>query len=609
MTAFTFTFPVGLWALAALAAVVVFYLFYRRYRPRRVTGLFLWGVPQRGNLGGRKAETPLLSRAFLFDILAALFLALSLAGPAWRGSGGLPLAIVLDASFAMQARDRHHDVQKAAAALAKNAAGPTRGVFVALAGETPALLYGPGPAAGAAAAIGGYDPTASSSDLQAAVDLVRDAYGLGLDIHVFTNREVTLLAGADSLLTTHVYAARGDNLAFRQVWREPATETDTPVAAGTAGETVTVALVNHADAATRADLRLDTAADGELLTVAEVSLPPWGKVVTRYTVSGVADKTLRVTLSAEGRDVIAADSVAFLPPAPKKTITYGLSDLPPAAARFVLVALEAAGAAPWTPADPPRDNDGPDLLITADPESVGRAATLEIPQAGQPIVHTPPLIMDTANRLCRDVRLGDLPWVARDRAGTAAAPARDIAEVIIAAGAQPLYWRSADGRLHLDAVLDASPLVFSAAWPVLIANLVSEVASALPGLSESVYSPGQSLSYRPDPFAPDRPSYRLLSRDADALAIPIDPEAGGAVPRRAGWYELQAAGDQPVAEIAVLPLYAAASDVRHASDRDIVFAPANDAAATMGLVDLRWLFVLIGLCFLAANWRRAVTRP
>ncbi len=596
MTAFTFTAPVGLWALAALAAVVVFYLFYRRYRPRRVTGLFLWGVPQRGNLGGRKAETPLLSRAFLFDLLAALFLALSLAGPAWRGAGGLPLAIVLDSSFAMQARDRHHDIQRDAAALAKRTAGPTRGAFVVLAGETPALLYGPGPAAGAASAIAGYDPTASSSDLQAAVDLVRDAYGLGLDIHVFTNREATLLAGADSLLTTHVYAAQGDNLAFRQVWREPG--------ADAGNEIVTVALVNHADSATRAELRLEAAADGELITLSEVALQPSGKAVTRYGISGVADKTLKISMSAEGRDVIAADSVAFLPAAPQKKVTYGLMELPPAAARFVWVALEAAGATPWVAADPRRDNDGPDLLITADSESAGRVATLEIPGTGQPVVHQPPLIMDAANRLCRDVRLGDLPWVSGGAAD--AASARNIAEVVIASGNRPLYWRSADGRLYLDAALDSSPLVFSTAWPVLIANLVSEVAAALPGLAESVYNPGQPLAYRPDPFAPDRPSYRLVSRDPAGSAIPVDPAGGGVTPRRAGWYDLQA-GDQPVAEIAVLPLYGDASDVRHAADRDIIIAPANDAVAAAGLIDLRWLFVLIGLCFLALNWRRTIT--
>lgn len=568
MNAFTFANPSGLWALAALAAVAAFYLFYRRYRPRRVTGLFLWGVPQRGDLGGRKAEAPLLSRAFLFDLLAALFFALSLAEPAWRGANGLPLAIVLDSSFAMRARDRHHDAKRDAALLARSGAGAGRGALVALAAGTPSILFGPGPGGAAATAIEGHEPFASSSDLQAAVDMVRDAYGLGLDIHVFTNREETLLAGADSALTTHVYAGRGGNLAFGEIWRDP-------------DGGIVVAMINYSDSDARAVLRLEAAAGGEPLAETEEFLPAGKRAVASCFVPGVADKTVRLILETGGEDVIAADSVAFAAPVPARVVSYGVTGLSDHAARFVRVALEAAGAVP-------AGEDGPDLLVAADPESIGRVATLEIPRDGEPVLYPPPLIVDSANRLCRDVRLGDLPWVARD---AWAAGAVDAAEVVIAAGGQPLYWRSPDGRLHLNVALESSPLVFSTAWPVLIANLAAEVAAAMPGLAESVYRPGRTLAYRssgPEPLA---------FRERGGAAVYTD------MPRKAGWYDLLSGG-QPVAEVTVLPQYGAASDVRLAADKDVVTPPSNAAAAVAGLTDLRWLAVLAGIVFVSLNWRR-----
>ena len=87
--ALVFLNPLGLLALLAIPTVAALHLFRRRFRPRRVSAVFLWNLEDRTPLAGRTRERLLRSPSLWLELLAALALALALAGPR-AGCGGGP---------------------------------------------------------------------------------------------------------------------------------------------------------------------------------------------------------------------------------------------------------------------------------------------------------------------------------------------------------------------------------------------------------------------------------------------------------------------------------------------------------------------------------------
>ncbi len=99
-----FTTPLGLLALLAIPAIVAIHLFRRRFPVRPVAGLFLWQMAQRTPEGGGRITRLPITTSLILECLAALALALILAGARLSPAGvSQHLVVLLDDSASMAA--------------------------------------------------------------------------------------------------------------------------------------------------------------------------------------------------------------------------------------------------------------------------------------------------------------------------------------------------------------------------------------------------------------------------------------------------------------------------------------------------------------------------
>ena len=99
----TFASPLFFWGVVSLAGLGVIYLLRMRSRRTVVSSLLLWVDDRTADTGGRiwrRMRTPLL---FFVELLALALLVLAATDPLWPRAGRLPVVVILDNSFSMQA--------------------------------------------------------------------------------------------------------------------------------------------------------------------------------------------------------------------------------------------------------------------------------------------------------------------------------------------------------------------------------------------------------------------------------------------------------------------------------------------------------------------------
>src|SRR5687767_9322686 len=99
-----FTTPLGLLALLAIPAIVAIHLFRRRFPVRQVAGLFLWQLLRQTPEGGGKIARLPITASLILECLAALALAMILAGARLSSAAvNEHLVVLLDDSASMAA--------------------------------------------------------------------------------------------------------------------------------------------------------------------------------------------------------------------------------------------------------------------------------------------------------------------------------------------------------------------------------------------------------------------------------------------------------------------------------------------------------------------------
>src|SRR3990170_5704620 len=178
-----FATPLGLLALLAIPAIVAIHLFRRRFPVRPVAGLFLWKIlRQTPEGGGRIARLP-ITTSLILECLAALALALILAGARLSSAGvSQHLVVLLDDSASMaavnargeSARDRA--VRRVLREVDRLGAGAR--VTLVLSGDRPSVLSGPAAfAVEARRALATWKPEASHHSLALGIRLARELAG------------------------------------------------------------------------------------------------------------------------------------------------------------------------------------------------------------------------------------------------------------------------------------------------------------------------------------------------------------------------------------------------------------------------------------------------
>lgn len=479
-----FAFPYALLGALALAGLVAVYTFRNRFRHRPVSSLMLWQQIARPRQGGTRRDTLQLPPLFYLELLTLAALVLAATGPHLQRSRMGSLTVVFDASVSMSARDSSGSTtQERALKILQQELAKTHYARVRL------LV------AGAA----GPELLGALAPHQAVARLAQVACRVPSD----TLEQTVARAGevsepADEILVLSDRPPREKILRPGIRWQG-------------CGEALPNIAITYADRSWRAD--------GTEALLVEIAgyLHPNSQVplrLTRRMATGAArsdEQTVELNKEGKGRlvltlpsgtpamtvelaeDALASDNRAILLPETPRPVTVAVKINENRLRQATERALTASGRVLFHPEKP--------QLVFAD-------AAQEVPGASfWQVVLTPPAqaklvrgpyLMDHANPLLEGVSFDGLVWAA----GTNRLAGRALAF----AGSLPLLTFDAPPRqmpvIRMQAEGVSSTLFQSAAWPVLVWNLLQACADAQPGSvrhnlragAQSVFSvaPGES---------------------------------------------------------------------------------------------------------------------
>jgi hypothetical protein len=485
-----FTAPWGLLALLAIPAIVAIHLFRQRFPRRTIAGLFLWQisrpVPQGG---GRIARLP-VTLSLILECLAALALALILAGARFRPEGLSPhLVVLLDDSASMAAVNARNESPRdraAARILAEVERLGTRSrVTLVESGERPSILLGPSAvAAETQGALDRWKPAAPRHSLALALRLARELAGKTGRLLIVT--DATPKERGEEEPSGAVWLAAGEPLGNTGI-----TGAERSRSKDGTQEIVTLTLGNFSSAAVR---RRATVIEGNKEILArDVEAPPGSSSLNLPLPPGTG--AVRVTLSA---DALARDNEVTLVET-KPRIVLVENQLPDGRGKQALV--KALGAVSGVIAAEKGHLVFEPASRLNEPAAGGvwRVAFGNPPQtqgaAAEPKDFIGPFVPEKQHPMLEGVTLAGVVWAG-------AAPLSPDAYPLVSTGDQPLIallggrkGRPEDGILfNLD--LDRTNLLRAPDWPILISNIVEWRRTNLPGPERWNYRIGEWVRVR-----------------------------------------------------------------------------------------------------------------
>jgi hypothetical protein len=523
----TFAAPWGLLALLAIPAIIAIHLFRRRLPVRPIAGLFLWQMAERRPEGGGAITKLPITTSLILECLAALALALILAGARLFPVGERAhLVVLLDDSASMAAVDgrgaspRDRAVQRVAVEVER--LGNTGRVTLVESGERPSVLAGPAAfPADALRALERWTPDAPHHATALGLRLARELAGPTGRVMVISDAPDTSLRGLADREAGVLWVSVGQ--ALPNVGITAAERTLTPAEGRGA---VMLALGNFSDASARR--RVTVTAGGKELLAREIDVPPGNSSITLPLPTG-----LPVVTVALSNDALARDNAVVLAE-PRPRIVGVENRLPEGRGRDALA--KALGAlAGVTPAD-----SGHLAFTTADaldrPAAPGgwRVGFGRAPApwlaTGAPQDFVGPFVLEKRHPLLQGVSLGGVVW-------TGALPlAAGAVRPLISTGPHALAGLAGSARtLEPDVVvnldLDRTNLIRSPDWPILISNLVEMRRESLPGPERWNYRVGEWVRVRlgRDPTGPLRIRSGGVERTLPAARVLefIAPSPGG----------------------------------------------------------------------------------
>ena len=597
--------PLGLFALLSLPAILLVHVFRRRFRPRVVSALFLWMDDDETIQAGRRIERLRNSPSLWLELLAALLLALVIAGPRLLGAGAAEhLVCVLDASASMGAVTDGGPRRDDAVARVEeriDALSADSRVTLIESGARPRLLAGPAAfPAEARDALEDYRPSAARHELAPAVALGLQLAGDGAVLVVTDTPDGGRFPPEVELVSV---GRPADNVAVTHAAR-------TPASASEPGR-VLVTLAAYADRPMVRELTIARApgSGGDVgeLERARVELSPDERRHLGFDVPrGVGP--LIVTLTP---DALGIDDRAYLAPPPERTLALA-TDLDERDAR-ALGLVDEAGASRidrWLALVPhAREAASPDeahVLIAR--AAGGGPATWTLALEGDadadPLDLVGPFLAERSHPLLDGLTLRGVVWRADAGHALPGVP-------IVSAGNRPILTETADaGRraFHLNLDPLRSSLQRSPDWPILLANLAEMRRAHLPGPVRSNVAVGEPFEYRGDGPAtytlrahgPMAGAAGAAGADVDAREVPalgvlsIDDLS---VP---GLYALERAGED-VATFGVNFADPEESDLRDRAPGGRA-AEATLAATLSPITPLESLLLAAALLAVAADW-------
>jgi hypothetical protein len=589
-----FATPLGLLALLALPTIVAIHLFRRRFPTRPVAGLFLWQVLRRTPEGGGKIARLPITRSLILECVAALALALILAGARVSSTGmSQHLVVLLDDSASMaavngrgeSARDRA--VRRVLAEIDR--LGTRARVTVVLSGDRPSVLSGPASlAVEARRALETWKPEAPHHSLALGIRLARELAGRTARLMVMSDVKPES-QGEDGVR----WVAVGEPLA--NVGITAAQRTLSP---DEGRGTIALTLGNYSDSS--AHRRIDVSAGGRNVLVRELDVPPGTSSLTLPLPSGLP--AVRVAMSD---DPLSRDNDVILTE-PRSHVVGVANRLHDGRGRQALVkALEALAGVTQTDPGHLLFADGAEL--DRGQPGVWRVGFGPAPAAwratGEPTDFIGPFVLEKRHPLLLDVTLGGVVW-------SGAAPlAAGAVRPLISTGDQVLMGMRADASggartepaIFFNLDLDRTNLIRAPDWPILISNLIEMRRQSLPGPERWNYRVGEWVRVRlgRDPKGPLRFRCGAIERP-----LPAGRQLEFIAPSPGGLLQILE-GNDVLFEIGVNFLDESETNLRTRSTGEVgQLREAAGLRAESGPASdpLFWLLLTIGALAIVANW-------
>lgn len=499
------TNPWGLLTLLAIPAILGLHFFRSQRRVRMVGGLHLWRFAKtRLPIGGRFQRLT-KSLSLLFQLLAALILALLAAGLDFPREASLRhYSVILDDTLSMQAGS----VGRAREML--TAWAPTKARFTLIgAGLRPRMIAGPYATRDEmTVALAGWVPEAPACSLDEAVSLASKFSAATEKLLIVTDRPGAAGIYADSAVIAGVGLAQ-PNAGIEFADRQRVTlEKDR----------VTVRVRLWDGAAGEVQMR---AFIGEQTIFDQVLACEPGRAQSVAFDTGSLDSTIRLELDA---DALTPDNEAWLAPVAIKTVVVGLDGLEGRDEYF----RRAAEAVPYTSVV--NRPHGANLVFTTRSGALPSPAPAHVCALPDPFLTVEAgltqgrlIWLDRRDPIVENLTLEGALW-AYD-ADSEPLPG-EIA--LAASGDFPLLAAvdSAGGRrrYRMNLLIDRTNLFTHTAWPAMMQRMVEACREALPGPVRSNFRLGETVRLNLV-AGPIEGGYKLMCDGAEADAFETPPEA------------------------------------------------------------------------------------
>ena len=591
-----FTTPLGLLALLAIPAIVAIHLFRRRFPVRAVAGLFLWEMAQRTPEGGGRITKLPITASLILECLAALALALILAGARLSSAGvSQHLVVLLDDSASMaavnaageSARDRA--VRRVLAAIDR--LGPGGRITLIISGERPSVLVGPAALAlEAGPALERWRPDALHHSLALGVRLARELAGRTGRLMIIS--DLAPSERGEGEIDGALWVSVGEPLANIGI-----TAAERTLSPDEGRGVVSLTFGNYSDSAARRHLRM-TAGDKEV-GGRDIDVPPGVSSFTLPLAPGLS--AVRIDLSA---DALSRDNeVTLVEPRPR--IVRVENRLRDGRGRQALIKALGAVAGVTQAESAHLAFIEAAAIDTARSPGVWTAAFGRPPAGwvgpGESRDFIGPFVLEKRHPLLLGTTLGGVVWPGvMPLAPGAVRPLASAGDQVLigvaavnAVGPDPAY------LFNLD--LDRTNLIRAPDWPILISNLIEMRRQSLPGPERWNYQIGEWVRVRlaHEPKGPLRFRCGGVER-----ALPTSRQLEFIAPSPGGLLQILE-GDTALFDIGVNFLDETESNLRKQSTADAGrFADVSGLTAESGPASdpLFWVLLTIAMMAIVGNW-------
>ena len=598
----TFATPLGLLALVAIPTIVAIHLFRRRFPPRPVAGLFLWQTIRQAPAEGRKVGPLPITASLILECLAALALALILAGARLNSADvSRHLVVLLDDSASMAAANpagesaRDRAVRRVLQEI--DLLGRSARVSIVLSGERPAVLAGPAAyAMEARSALEAWKPEAADHSLALGLRLARELAGATGSLMIVSDQTADVRGQED--VARALWVAVGQPLANVGI-----TAAERSLLPEEGRGAISLTLANNANSAARR--QVSVTAGGKLVATRELDVPSGVSSVNLPIPPGVPSVVVSLDVAGDSAlvsDALARDNAVTLAE-PRPRIVGIENRLGEGRGRDALEkALGAVvGVTPSATAH----------LVFADTAQIDSqvqpgswrvlfgAAPERWRAAGEASDFAGPFILEKRNPLLLGVTLGGVVW-------TGASPlSRTAIHPLASAGDQVLIGvpsadATADGTFFFNLDLQRTNLIRAPDWPILISNLIEMRRKSLPGPERWNYRVGEWVRVRlpREPEAPVR-----IRGIGPERTLPPGRVVEFIAPSPGGLLQIVEA-DRVLYELGVNFLDEGESDLRRQASADSGDRGGADVRAEGGPASDPLFWILLSLAGAAAltNW-------